>query len=96
MSSDFSLGNLVKTSYKDFLKLAATSYFYHIKAPGYNYKECQSCSSFAFCVGCFVGPIYAMEKAKREGRILQCMWDKKNNFTSMLNIEKKETLLTSS
>ena len=81
----FLFGNLTKISYKDFIKeaSASTSFFHKLKSP--NLDDCNRCRFYQFCVGCFVRPIYAMERAIEKNMPQTCFWNKKTMFFSMLN-----------
>lgn len=81
----FSFGNLTKISYKDFFKEASASISFFHKSKSPNLDDCNGCRFYPFCAGCFVRPIYAMEKAKEKNIPQTCFWNEKTKFFSMLN-----------
>ena len=81
-----SLGDLTRTSYADFLRLAPTGDFYHLKAP--DPRECGDCSFCTFCANCIVAPIHARLAAQDQGEELSCSWNAATRFMQRVHFPR--------
>lgn len=73
-----SMGNLIDTEYKDFLKAFNGSFFRHLKAPGPEY--CSDCPHLKYCMGCFARTHRAIEALEKTFPASRCTWREQTGY----------------